>query len=292
MITPKIVLAATGIYSDFSDVAGIGDLYANHLDGILSYVARDELIPVLNWNDRIRHVFCTPSVSSLLPQHARPIVCDDPIWAFFSLVDYLARSRVFVNSAIDPTSSTEGSWVAPLGVQIGPRAKLQQFCSVYESTTIGADTCVRSGASIGLDTFQHQRTTRGMISPSHDGSLIIGERVEIGANCSISRGFSYRNTIIGDDVKIDCNVSISHGVKIGKGSIICAGALIMGHSTLGENVFVGPGSTVRNRLVIEDGARVSIGSVVTRNVPIGKTVTGNFAVPHENWLAFIKEISK
>lgn len=292
MINSEIIQAATGIEVDFARVDGIGDLYAGHVDSIISYLVRDELLPILNYNDRISHVFCTSRISSLLPTHVFAIVCDDPTWAFFSVIDYLAASREYGESIIDPTSSTEGSWIATSGVQIGPRAKVEHFCSVFESTTIGADTLVRSGAAIGLDTFQHQRTTHGIISPRHDGCLKIGERAEIGANCSISRGFSYRDTIIGDDVKIDSNVSISHGVKIGKGSIICAGAMILGHSTIGENVFVGPGATVRNRVSIENGARVSIGSVVTQDVPNGKTVTGNFAVPHEDWLAFMKEISK
>lgn len=292
MINSEVVYKSTGIEANVKNVEGIGDLYAKHVASIISYVVKEDLIPVLDWNKNISYVFCVPRVASLLPAHVSPIVCDDPTWAFFSVVDYLAASREHKDNFIDPTSVTAGSFMAPKGVRVGPRTKLEHFCSVYESTTIGADSIVRSGAAVGLDTFQHQRTTRGIISPRHDGSLFIGNRVEIGANCSISRGFSYRDTIIADDVKIDCNVSISHGVQIGKGSIICAGALILGHSRLGENVFVGPGATVRNRVSIDDGARVSIGSVVTRDVPTGKTVTGNFAVPHEDWLMFMKQLTK
>lgn len=287
-----MIRKATGVECDVDNICGIGDLYADHASKILSYIARAELIPALMENKKISHVFCTDSVSRVLPDGVEPIVCEDPTWAFFSVVDFLASFRSFDESKIASNTQTDGSYIDPKGVLIQPGVNLEPFCSVRESTTVGQNTIVRSGAAIGLDTFQHQRTKYGIISPRHDGSLIIGKDVEIGANTSISRGFSYRDTIIGDDVKIDCNVSISHGVEIGKGTVICAGVLILGHSVIGEDVFVGPGAVLRNRIVIGDGARVSIGSIVTRDVPAGETVTGNFAVPHEAWMSFMKTVVK
>lgn len=291
LIDRDTIKAATGHDFDIEQIAAVGDLYSRHADSILSYVVSAELLPVLSWNDRITHVFCTPNLVADIPERVRPLACEDPLWAFFSLVDHLAGARDFAASAIDPTSRVQGSWFAPTGVQVAGNVTLQPFSSIYEATTIGAGTLVRSGAVIGIDSFQHQRTAKGIISPRHDGDLRIGEKVEIGASCAISRGFSYRNTIISDEVKIDANVSISHGVEIGEGSIICAGALILGHSKIGKNVFVGPGATIRNRVKIEDGARISIGSVVTRDVAEGQTVTGNFAVPHENWMSFIRNLT-
>lgn len=290
LISSKVIQDATGIESDVSDIGGIGDLYANHAPSILSYISKVELIPALADNKKISHVFCTDTIRKALPDGVTPIVCLDPVWAFFSVVDFLACSQNFGDSRLDLNISSEGSYIAPKGVFIRSGVKLEPFSSVRESTSIGENTVIRSGAAIGLDTFQHQRTKYGIISPRHDGSLRIGKNVEIGANTSISRGFSYRDTIIEDDVKIDCNVSISHGVTIGRGTIICAGVLILGHSIIGDNVFVGPGAVLRNRIIIGDGARVSIGSIVTKNVSAGETVTGNFAVPHESWMSFMKTI--
>lgn len=292
MINSKTIREATGVECDVANIDGIGDLYADHAPTILSYIARAELLPALMGNKKISHVFCTDSVSGALPDGVTPIVCVDPTWAFFSVVDFLANLLNFDDSKIALNTHTDGSYIAPKGVSIQSGVNLEPFCSVRESTIIGENTIVRSGAAIGLDTFQHQRTKYGIISPRHDGSLMIGKNVEIGANTSISRGFSYRDTIIGDDVKIDCNVSISHGVTIGKGTVICAGVLILGHSVIGENVFVGPGAVLRNRIVIGDGARVSIGSIVTKDVSAGETVTGNFAVPHEAWMSFMKTVVK
>jgi len=292
LITPEIIKEATGLDCNVEHLNGIGDLYANHASSILSYISSRALIPALLANKRITHVFCTDDVLESLPDKVISIKCVDPIWSFFSLVDFLAKTRKHNASDIALDSLTDGSYIAKRGVSVRSGVILQPFCSVHEATFIGEDTIVRSGAAIGLDSFQHQKTKLGIISPRHDGSLVIGKRVEIGASTSISKGFSYRDTTIDDDVKIDCNVSISHGVRIGKGSIICAGALILGHSVIGENVFLGPGAVLRNRIVIGDGARVSMGSIVTKDVLDGETVTGNFAVSHEAWLAFVKTVAK
>ena len=196
MIDRDTIRAATGHDFDIEPVAAVGDLYSRHADSILSYAVTADLLPVLSWNDRITHVFCAPKLVAEVPRHVQPLACEDPLWAFFALVDYLAGSRDFAQSVVDPTCRADGSWVAPTGVQVGADVTLQPFSSVYEATTIGAGTLVRSGAVIGIDSFQHQRTSKGIISPRHDGDLRIGEKVEIGANCAISRGFSYRDTII------------------------------------------------------------------------------------------------
>lgn len=290
-IDSETIFNATEIRTGTQSYSGVGDLYANHTTNIISYIARQELLKLLELNNHITGVFCTADLAPSIPSQVTAIICDDPTWSYFSLVDYLAGNQLHEPSCIAPSSTTNGTWIAQSGVQIAEHARLEPFASVYESTNIGAHTLIRSGAALGLDSFQHQRTSKGIISPRHDGSLHIAERVEIGANCSISKGFSYRDTVIEDDVKIDANVSIAHGVKIGSRSIVCAGVKILGHSVIGADTFIGPGAIIRNRVTIGDGARISIGSVVTQDVAAGETVTGNFAVPHEDWLAFVKNLS-
>ena len=292
LIDSDTIFRATNIQIDTAPYHGIGDLFAMHTEKILSYITAEEWLKPLENNDRVSGVLCTKDFVEKIPKRVDAIVCDDPTWSYFSLVDFLAKNQRHQPSIIDPASVTEGSWIAKTGVKIAPRVQLDHFVSVYESTTIAEDSLVRSGAVLGLNSFQHQRTKTGIISPSHDGRLEIGKRVEIGANCAISRGFSYRNTVIGNDVKIDAHVCIAHGVSIKDRTIVCAGVEILGHSTIGEDVFIGPGALIRNRVNIGNGARISIGSVVTQDVPDGETVTGNFAVPHKEWLAFIKSLGE
>lgn len=57
---------------------------------------------------------------------------------------------------------------------------------------------------------------------------------------------------------------------------------------MGSDVWIGVNATISNRIRIGDGARVSLGSVVTKDVPAGATVTGNFAIDHRQFLKNLK----
>ena len=57
-----------------------------------------------------------------------------------------------------------------------------------------------------------------------------------------------------------------------------------GNCRIGNNVWIGPGAIISNRKVIGDNARVTIGSVVAGNVPAGAEYTGNFAMPHQQFM--------
>ncbi len=124
--------------------------------------------------------------------------------------------------------------------------------------------------SIGNDGFGFYKGKR----VPHRGNVLIGAGVEIGNNTCIDRAV-VGSTIIGENVKIDNLVHIAHGVKIGKGSVIVAGAVICGSVIIGENVWVGANACIRQHLTIGDNAVIGMGSVVVKNVAANKTVCGN-----------------
>jgi acyl-[acyl carrier protein]--UDP-N-acetylglucosamine O-acyltransferase len=271
--------------------SAVGDVYACHCENILSYIKDERFIDLVNQNDSIAGVICVKNVTSKLRAGIIPLVCDDPNWAFFTLMDYLGRSRVYSINSLDSEITESAVSISGCGVTVGKNVLIEPFVTVHRGTKLGDHVIVRSGAVLGLDSFQHQRTSRGLVSPAHDGDLIVGNSVEIGANTTISKGFSYRNTVIGADCKIDAGVYIGHGATIGSRAIICAGAKIMGHSHIGDDVFVGPGAIISNRIAVGRSARVSLGAVVTKNVAEGMIVSGNFAIPHKNFLAALKRDS-
>jgi UDP-3-O-[3-hydroxymyristoyl] glucosamine N-acyltransferase len=59
---------------------------------------------------------------------------------------------------------------------------------------------------------------------------------------------------------------------------------------MGEQVWIGPGATLIQRLTIGDRARISAGSCVIQNVPADQQVTGNIAVDHQRFLRHIASI--
>jgi UDP-3-O-[3-hydroxymyristoyl] glucosamine N-acyltransferase len=165
---------------------------------------------------------------------------------------------------------------------VGPNA------TILPDVVIGNNCYIKSGAVVGSEGFELKRTTQGILNVLHDGKVIIGNDVKVGANSAIHKGFSFRHTVIADDVKIDDLVYIAHAVHIGKGCFLIGNSMISGSTTLKENIWVGPGVTVSSGLIIESNAFLTIGSVVTRNVGKDEKVTGNFAIPHDKFLEDLK----
>lgn len=59
---------------------------------------------------------------------------------------------------------------------------------------------------------------------------------------------------------------------------------------IGDNVWIGPGVTITNGIEVGNKASISIGSVVTKSVNDGSTVTGNFAIDHSKFIEHMKTI--
>ena len=83
-------------------------------------------------------------------------------------------------------------------------------------------------------------------------------------------------------------VHIGHGAQLGARTFVASGAHIAGNCRIGSDVWIGVNATISNRIRIGDGARVSLGSVVTKDDPAGATVTGNFAIDHRQFLKNLK----
>ena len=60
---------------------------------------------------------------------------------------------------------------------------------------------------------------KGIFDLPHVGRVIIGDRVSIGSQTTIDRGF-VGDTILEHDVKIDNLVQVAHNVIIGSGSML------------------------------------------------------------------------
>lgn len=152
------------------------------------------------------------------------------------------------------------------------------FINILEKTPDVDVTHIQNGSNIeigdycaiGSDGFGFYKGKR----VPHRGRVVINSGVKIGNNTCIDRAV-IGDTVIGEGVKIDNLVHIAHGVKIGKGSIIVAGAVICGSVTIGENVWVGANACIRQHLTIGDNAVIGMGAVVVKNVKKGQTVVGN-----------------
>jgi UDP-3-O-[3-hydroxymyristoyl] glucosamine N-acyltransferase len=165
----------------------------------------------------------------------------------------------------------EGTKVGP-GVVIGDGVVIGRECvlgpnvTVYAGTEIGDRVVVQAGAVLGSTGFGYARegTTGEYLLFPQQGTLVVEDDVEIGANTTIDRG-ALAETRIGRGTKIDNLVHIGHNCLIGKNVIIAAQTGISGSSVvedgaiLGGQVGIGEHATVGEGVILGGGAGVLSG---------------------------------
>ena len=158
------------------------------------------------------------------------------------------------------------------GVVIGDRARLGAG-TVIRNAVIGDDFRTFEHVSIGVDSYFMAEDGNGFFRIPSFGRVLIGNRVEIGANTVIERGFN-TDTRLDDQVRIDCNVSLGHDDWLKEHAEVLSGTSLGGLVTVGRNVYVGMNAVVKQRLSIGDDATVGMGSAVISNVKAGTSVFG------------------
>ena len=200
------------------------------------------------------------------------------------------------NSAEEPTVTDTTAFVSDRAVisdknvVIGKNVVIEPNVVINENVCIKDNVIIHAGCVIGGKSFNFARSRKGELVGWIDaGKTVIGENVEICPLAHIAQGCLEDDvTLLKDNCRIDSFVHIGHSARIGERAMISAGAVIGGNSVIGDDAWVGINATVSNRITVGNNARVSLGSVVTRNVGDSETVTGNFAVPHERFIEILK----
>jgi UDP-3-O-[3-hydroxymyristoyl] glucosamine N-acyltransferase len=175
--------------------------------------------------------------------------------------------------------------------RVGAGCTLHPHVVAYPGTVIGRDVVLHSGVRVGCDGFGYTAIDGAHHKMPQVGRAVIGDGVEIGANSTVDRG-SLGDTVVGDGVKIDNLVQVAHNVRVGAGSLLAALVGIAGSTRIGRGVWLGGRASAINHLEIGDGARVTFGSTVTRDVAPGETVSGYPARPHREELRRQAELGR
>ena len=180
--------------------------------------------------------------------------------------------------------------IADKNVIIGDNVKIEEYVVVRENTIIGDNSIIRAGVKIGEPDFEFKREGDAIFGVEHCGGVVIGKDVEILSNTGVNKAlYPWDDTIIGDYTKIDMLCNISHGAKIGKNTMIVALSGVGGRTVIGDNCWIGYGTILRNGIEIGDNARVNMGAVVSKSVGERASVTGNFAIDHDKFMAELKK---
>ncbi|MCD4706677.1 MAG: UDP-3-O-(3-hydroxymyristoyl)glucosamine N-acyltransferase [Candidatus Sabulitectum sp.] len=179
----------------------------------------------------------------------------------------------------DNCSIGSGSVLGP-GVILGSDCLIHPNVTLLDGTCAGNNVIVHSGTVAGSDGFGFVPDAKGEHKKiPQNGNVVIGNHVEIGANCTIDRAVT-GSTKIGDHTKLDNLIQVAHNVSIGRGCFIAAQTGIAGSTAIGNGVVFGGQVGVGGHLVINDGAVIAAKSGVTKDVDTGITVSGNPARPH------------
>jgi UDP-3-O-[3-hydroxymyristoyl] glucosamine N-acyltransferase len=202
----------------------------------------------------------------LAPLHAaaedpRVLRVKQPKYAFAVCGQWLERYRtpvVHPAAVIDPDAVVGvGTAVAACavihhGAVVGSRCSIGSNVTIHSCVTLGDRVIVKAGAVLGGMGFGFVRGADGKyLRFPQQGTLVIEDDVEIGANTTIDRG-ALGETRIGAGTKIDNQVHIGHNCRIGKNVMIAAqvgisgscevedGVIMAGQVGLGDHVSIGP----------------------------------------------------
>jgi UDP-3-O-[3-hydroxymyristoyl] glucosamine N-acyltransferase len=263
------------------------------LPGLLAPLRSERWLGEANACARLAAVITTPALADRLDGRLGVAVASEPEFAHAEVHARLAAEREAALRAsptlIDPAARVDGSAsVAGHGVVIGAGAFVGPGCVILPGSTIEPEVVLHASAIIGVAGFQAARIEGHQRIAPQLGGARVRRGAELLAHVTVARALFGGETAIGEEVLADCHVYIAHDCVVGRRVQLCAHANVMGRVEIGEEAYIGPSAVIVNGARIGPGAKVSMGAVVTRDVPAGATVTGNFAIPHHQFLANLR----
>lgn len=196
-----------------------------------------------------------------------------------------------------------GCYIAD-GVQIGNDCTLYPNVVIYDRCILGDRVTIHSGSVVGEDGLGYAPLGEKWVKIPQVGRAVLGDDVEIGANCTIDRA-TLGQTEIGAGSKFGNVVVIGHGTKVGPDCMFVGLVGLAGSVTVGRHVTLAGQVGVAGHLSIGDGATVGAQSGISGDVAANTTVFGSPAIPMDaakraymlipklpDWTKRIKELER
>ena len=259
---------------------------------ILSYVVNDQYVSLVKENKAIMCLVLSEGMRAAYAEEQigrklSYIVTDRPEGTFYTIHEALCNFGEFYEkydfeSIIGEHCDIAESAVIEKGVVIGNHVTIGPNTVVRSGSVIDDNTTIGCNTTIGSQGFQV--ITDGDHVPmhiTHVGRCHICSDVYIGDHTCVCNSLFEGETYVGEGAKIDNLVHIAHNLYVGKGAVIAAHVITCGSSMIEDGAWIAPNSSILNRVTIGRGAKVGLGSVVTRDVAPFTVVYGSPAKVHE-----------
>ncbi len=217
----------------------------------------------------------------IVPEGKALLFCTDPFEAYLKIVAHFKPFIPCVKAISDDAIIGEGTIIMP-NVFIGPNVTIGKNCvlhpsvSILSDTVIGDEVIIQANTVIGSDAFYYNTKKnredwyKKLLSC---GRVVIQDKVEIGAGCTIDRGVS-GDTIVGRGTKIDNMVHIGHDTQIEANCLFAAGVAIAGGVQIKAGVTLWGQVGVTKTITIGENATVLGHSGVTGSLAGNKVYMG------------------
>ena len=261
---------------------------------VLTFLNDEKYYKEIENNKSITCIVTTDEVAKKIEKDKYGIIIsENPRKDFFELHNKLVKEDFYFtkrdNQISEKAYISEKANIGKYNIIIEDNIIIEAGVTIYENVTIRRGTTIKSGTILGADGFQYVRDREEIIKVEPAGELEIAENVVIHNNSVIDKGI-FGKTFIGENTKIYNLVHVAHDSKIGKNVFLTAGVIVCGRVKIGDNSYLGPNCTIKNGLFLDKNSKVSMGAVVTKNVKDNEVVTGNFAIPHEQFIKNLKKI--
>ncbi|MCF8228535.1 MAG: UDP-3-O-(3-hydroxymyristoyl)glucosamine N-acyltransferase [Bacteroidales bacterium] len=212
------------------------------------------------------------------PEGKALLISDDPFRDYVRIVKKFRPFRKSNNFISNTAEIGEGTIIQPgsfIGnhVRIGKNCLIHSNVSIYDHTLIGDKVIIHANSVLGADAYYFQKKNGAFRKMESCGRVVIRDKVEIGALCSIDKGVS-GDTIIDEDTKLDNHCQIGHDTYIGKHCLIGSHAAIAGVTRIEDDVILWGRVSINKDIVIGKGAILLATSAVGKSLEGGKTYFG------------------
>ena len=217
----------------------------------------------------------------VIPEGKCLLFCEDPFEAYLKIVQHFRPFQVSSKQISEDAIIGNDTIIMP-NVFIGHNVKIGSNCTIYPGVVIlndciiGNEVIIQANTVIGGDAFYYNTKKnrpawyKKMLSC---GRVILEDKVEIGASCTIDRGVS-GDTIIGMGSKLDNMVHIGHDTQTEPNCLIAAQVGIAGGVKVKAGVTIWGQAGISKTLTIGENAVILAQSGVTGTLAGNKVYMG------------------